>query len=212
MLPQPIQDLSDKLKYFPGVGSRSSQKLALDVMHLDEEKYNELILALSDARKNVGFCSRCGFFSEVNQLCSICTNTVRNHHQICLVEKPTDVITMEKSQMYRGKYHVLEHLISPLENTFAENTTIGKLFDVRLSGLFEQELKEQEIELILFFKVGFASEATTAYIREMIKQKKLEDRIKITRLATGLPLYYNPDTLDQATMARAFEDRREVLC
>ncbi len=212
MLPEPIVVLSDALRYFPGVGSRSSQKLALDVMHLSDEKYAELILALSAARENVGFCSRCGFFSEKGHLCGVCIEKTRNKKQICLVEKPNDVITMEKSQIYRGYYHVLDNLISPLDNMFAENTTIGKLFDMRLSGLFGETLKEGEkLELILFFKAGFSSEATTAYIREIIKERGLQDKIVITRLAQGLPLYYNPDTLDQATMARALEDRREVM-
>jgi recombination protein RecR len=212
MLPEPIAVLSDALRHFPGVGSRSSQKLALDVMHLSDEKYAELILALSAARENVGFCGRCGFFAEKGKLCGICLQPTRNNKQICLVEKPNDVITMEKSQIYRGYYHVLDHLISPLDNMFAENTTIGKLFDVRLSGLFQEIGKEGEkIELILFFKAGFSSEATTAYIREIIKERGFQNRISITRLAQGLPLYYNPDTLDQATMARALEDRREVM-
>jgi recombination protein RecR len=212
MLPTPIQDLSDKLRYFPGIGSRSSQKLALDVMHLSDEKFGELVVALADAREKVGFCPKCGFFSETENLCAICTNTTRNIMQICLVEKPTDVITMERGQIYRGYYHVLNHLISPLDNIFAENTTVGRLFDVRLSGLFGEGLKGgKNVELILFFKAGFASEATTAYIKERITESGFADRIKITRLATGLPLYYNPDTLDQATMARALEDRREVL-
>jgi recombination protein RecR len=206
MLPKAMQDLADKLKYFPGVGTRSSQKLALDVIHLSPEKYEELINAFNQARTEVGFCSQCGFFSQKNKLCEICGDQTRNKTQICLVEKPTDVISMEKSQIYRGYYHVLNALISPLDNIFAENTRIGELFEHRLNDL----TKLGDMEVILFFKAGFAGEATTAYIKEMIKDRDMTNDIKISRLAQGLPMYYNPDTLDQATMARALEDRRIV--
>jgi recombination protein RecR len=206
MLPKAMQELADKLKYFPGVGTRSSQKLALDVIHLEPEKYDELIHAFNQARNEVGFCRQCGFFAQKDQLCEICADQTRNKSQICIVEKPTDVISMEKSQIYRGYYHVLDALISPLDNIFAENTRIGELFEHRLHALSAQG----EMELILFFKAGFAGEATMAYIKELLKERGLSHKIKISRLAQGLPMYYNPDTLDQATMARALEDRRVV--
>jgi recombination protein RecR len=207
MLPKAMQDLADKLKYFPGVGTRSSQKLALDLIHLTPEKYDELIVAFNQARTDVGFCDQCGFFAQKSKLCEICSDQTRNRAQICLVEKPTDVISMEKGQIYRGYYHVLNALISPLDNIFAENTRIGELFEHRLGAL----TKSGDVEVILFFKAGFAGEATTAYIKELIKDRGLTEKIKISRLAQGLPMYYNPDTLDQATMARALEDRRVVL-
>jgi recombination protein RecR len=206
MLPKAMQDLSDKLKYFPGVGTRSSQKLALDVIHLDGQKYDELMSAFTQARSEVGFCDQCGFFAQKGKLCEICGDQTRNKTQICLVEKPTDVISVEKGQIYRGYYHVLNALISPLDNIFAENTRIGELFEHRLGDL----TKHGDVEVILFFKAGFAGEATTAYIRELIKDRGMMDKIKISRLAQGLPMYYNPDTLDQATMARALEDRRII--
>jgi recombination protein RecR len=207
MLPKAMQDLSDKLKYFPGVGTRSSQKLALDVIHLDGQKYDELMSAFAQARTEVGFCEQCGFFAQKGKLCEICSDQTRNKTQICLVEKPTDVISMEKSQIYRGYYHVLDALISPLDNIFAENTRIGQLFEHRLGQLTQVN----NLEIILFFKAGFAGEATTAYMKELLKQKNLDTKVKITRLAQGLPMYYNPDTLDQATMARALEDRRVIV-
>ena len=206
MLPKAMQDLSDKLKYFPGVGTRSSQKLALDLIHLSPDKYDELIIAFNEARNEVGFCSQCGFFAQKGKFCEICNDKGRNKSQICLVEKPTDVISMEKSQVYRGYYHVLNALISPLDSIFAENTRIGELFEHRINTL----ANIGNIELILFFKAGFAGEATTAYIKELIKDRNLTEKVKISKLAQGLPMYYNPDTLDQATMARALEDRRFI--
>jgi recombination protein RecR len=231
MLPKSIQDLAEKMRYFPGVGVRSSQKLALDVLQLSPEKYEELIGSLKNVRAEVCFCDNCGFFAQkeaeqkagvkINQLftlmqdqnhslqfvCEICKDTTRNLAQICLVEKATDVITVEKSQFYRGTYHVLQNLISPLDNIFAEDTSIGDLLERKIPKLL---VKYPKVELILFFKAGFSSEATTAYLKEVLKQRGLLDKVSLTKLAQGLPLYYNPDTLDQATMAKALEDRREA--
>lgn len=221
MLPESIENLAEKLRFFPGIGLRSSLKMAIDVLQLPQEKFDDLEKSLAEIRDKVKFCENCGFFAQnggenTNSdasldgkiLCEICKNKSRNTLQICLVEKPTDVITIEKSQVYRGFYHVLNNLISPLDNIFAENTTLSDLVDHRLPELLK--LSQHEIELILFFKAGFASQATTAYLQEFLKQKGLDKKVKITRLAQGLPLYYNPDTLDQATTAKALEDRREV--
>jgi recombination protein RecR len=215
MLPKAIQDLADNFQKFPGVGFKSSQKLALDVLQMKEEDYQDFFSAISQIRESVKFCDNCGFFAqkkletEVSCLCEICKNPTRKPFTICLVEKPTDVITLEKADIFNGQYQVLENLISPLENIYPENTKIGYFFNHRISKLLESD-PELKIELILFFKAGFAAEATTAYIRELIKEKSLEKNIILSKLAEGLPLYYNPDTLDQATMAKALEDRRTI--
>jgi recombination protein RecR len=219
MLPQPIQNLAQKLRAFPGVGSRSSQKLALDFLQLAEADYLELLAAMQTVRREVKFCSNCGFFAQTKDevgLCEICKDGSRNSAQICLVEKPTDVLSVEKSQVYRGLYHVLNNLISPLDNVFAQDTTLNELIQTRLPEVIAGRQKggggvaNSQIELILFFKAGFAAEATTAYLREAIANLPKGPKLSITRLAHGLPMYYNPDTLDQATMARALEDRRHV--
>ena len=210
MLPKPLFDLALKLQYFPGVGVRSSQKLALDLLELEPDKYGELLEALSSVRAQIKFCVQCGFFAEegaASGLCDICRDARRKPKQICLVEKPTDVLTVEKSEIFKGHYHVLENLISPLDNVFAEHTTLGALVE-RIKTLLDTP--GATVELILFFKAGFSGEATTAYLKDLLSERGLEERVTITRLAQGLPMYYNPDTLDQATMVRALEDRREV--
>jgi recombination protein RecR len=173
-------------------------------------------------RESVHFCNNCGFFAQ-QELCQICQDENRNRWQICLVEKPTDIVSVEKSHVYNGHYHVLNNLISPLDNIFVEDTTIHDLLERRIPELLEgsratsqvlpMQVTQQNptVELIVFFKSGFAGEATIAYIKEALKEKKLDTRVTITRLAQGLPLYYNPDTLDQATMAKALEDRREIV-
>lgn len=207
MLPPALEEFSEKLRMFPGIGKRSSQKLAIDVLQLSDGQFRELTEGLERVRHQIRFCQNCGFFAQ-DELCEICKNPKRQERQICLVEQPTDVLTVEKSHSYFGRYHVLRKLISPLDNVFPEDTTLADLFSRRLPELLKTD-RELSVELILFFKAGFPSEATTAYIREKIKELGWP-QVKITRLAQGLPLYYNPDTLDQATMAKALEDRREV--
>jgi recombination protein RecR len=207
MLPPALEELSEKLRMFPGIGKRSSQKLAIDVLQLSPAQFQDLSESLERVRRSIQFCQNCGFFAQ-DELCEICKNPKRQERQICLVEQPTDVLTVEKSHSYFGRYHVLRKLISPLDNIFPEDTTLADLFNRRIPSLLQAN-EEQNLELILFFKAGFASEATTAYIREKLQELNWP-QVKVTRLAQGLPLYYNPDTLDQATMAKALEDRREV--
>jgi recombination protein RecR len=205
MLPEPIANLAQSFRKLPGIGIKSSQKMAIDILQMKEDELELLLQSINDTRTKVKFCQKCGYFSE-NFLCNICSNDNRNHSQICIVEKPTDIIALEKSEIYRGVYHVLEKLISPLDNIFANNTTVDKLLTTVKEGVAEGK----ELELILFLKAGFAGQATTIYIKELLTNNNLMNSVKITRLAQGLPLYYNPDTLDNATMIRAIEDRREV--
>ncbi len=208
MLPSVIEELAEKLRVFPGIGKKSSQKLSIDVLQLTQNQFDELINSLMNARQKVRFCSNCGFFAQ-DELCEICKNKSRDQRQICLVEKPTDVLIIEKSHNYFGTYHVLKKLISPLDNIFPPDTTIDDLFHRRIKNLLDQS--NDNVELILFFRNGFAAEATTAYINQKIKELNLQDKIYLTRLAQGLPLYYNLDSLDQATIAKAIEDRRKVF-
>jgi recombination protein RecR len=205
MLPESISNLALSLRKLPGIGIKSSQKMAIDILQMKEDEIELLLTSIKQTRTKVKFCHQCGYFAE-NFLCDICSNENRNHAQICIVEKPTDIIALEKSEIYRGVYHVLDKLISPLDNVFANNTTIDDL----LVTIKEEVHKGKDLELILFLKPGFAGQATTVYIKELLINNNLTKQIKITRLAQGLPLYYNPDTLDNATMIRAIEDRREI--
>lgn len=254
MLPSIIQKVSEEIQKLPGVGRRGAGKMALDILNLNQEQFNHFQNSILKMRKEVFFCPNCGFFADnsvnsiansdnqnekvfnnylhdflpflAKDLCSICANIERNPYQICVVEKATDILNIEKSQIYHGFYHVLGKLISPLDRIFAENTTLFGLFEriYSLLNLLENQNsnnitnKKQkttpnipQIELILFFKTGFSAEATTAYIREKIEQESLQNQVKLTKLAEGLPLYYNPDNLDQATMIKALEDRKNIF-
>jgi recombination protein RecR len=219
MLPNVLEDVVTKLKEFPGLGTRSSRKLALDILDLDPEQYDAWVDAMTKMRNEIGFCDQCGFFASLGTagalvdgdqariLCAICNDRKRNPKQICVVEKPTDVLLIERSENYSGLYFVLGGLISPLDNIFAEDTAINELLTTRLSSVKLES--DEHIEVILFFRAGFSADATTAYIKEKLLHISSVP-VVVSKLAQGLPLYYNPDTLDQATMSLALSDRREV--
>ena len=203
MLPESLIRFSQALQNFPGIGKRSSQKLAMDMLELDEKDYGELLSSLDDARQKINFCSISGVFCE-GETSPMLTDPSRNTNQICLVERPVDVVAFERGDVYTGNYHVLGKLISPLEGVFAEDTNIPKLFE-RLADT------DENIELIIFLKDCFETDATVAYIRENLINSKLSERVTISRLAQGLPLYFNSDSLDSATIVKALEDRRVAV-
>jgi recombination protein RecR len=144
MLPKNIQNLAEEFQKLTGVGKRSSLKLSIDLLQLNNDDYQAFQVALKNMRLETTFCYKCVFFAEGNREshqqfeCEFCKNPNRNQTQICLVEKPTDVLNIEKSQIYRGLYHCLNNLISPLDNIFAENTTLNKLW-LRLEDLISQK-------------------------------------------------------------------------
>jgi recombination protein RecR len=210
MLPAQIEEVSTEFRKLPGVGVRGSQKIALDILQLNSDNFVSFLQSLENMRKEVTFCSNCGFFAEKTSnlpLCNICKDASRLNHQICLVEKATDIITVEKSQSFRGVYHVLEKLISPLDNIFPQDTKLNELLEHRL---ISELPKSPIIELIIFFKQGFSADATTAYLVERLKQMGLSEKVKITKLAQGLPMYFNTETLDSETLSRAIQDRKEI--
>ena len=209
MLPSVVLEVIDSFQKIPGLGKRSSQKLALDLLELSPENYIELVTKIQEMKEIIKFCQICGFFCD-RDICNICTNPVRSRNQICLVEKTTDVLNIEKTQVYSGTYHILNKLISPIDNIFVQQTKLLDLLQLRLPELIERLKPDQTIELVIFFKAGFSADSTLAYIKDFIRQKDWRGKIFITKLAEGLPLYYNPDNLDQATVIRAIEDRRSV--
>jgi recombination protein RecR len=203
MLPDSIQQFSEVLRTLPGVGKRSSQKLALDLLALPVEEYQSLLIKLDEMRKKVQYCSVSGVLSET-PISPMLSDTHRNQRLICVVQDPTDVLSVEKSAIYNGTYHVLFQLINPLENIFVDATTIPKLLQ-RISDA------GSSVELVFFLKNSFAAEATVSYIKKSIDELSLPYDVKLTRLAQGLPLHFSTEYLDQATMVKAFEDRRPVV-
>jgi recombination protein RecR len=207
MLPILIQEVADEFRLFPGVGRKNAQKLALDILNLDPEKFDQLSKLMQAMRQQVHFCQNCGFFAQ-QQICEICTGKNRQDSLICLVENPVDILTLEKAETYKGKYFVLEKLISPLDNVFPENTKIFDLFNRRIQEVLKTS---EKVELIVFLKNSFASESTIAYLKEYIVSQNLSSKVVLTRMAQGLPLYFNPESVDSATVSKALIGRTSVV-
>ncbi|GAB4149174.1 MAG: recombination mediator RecR [Patescibacteria group bacterium] len=214
MLPESITKVTEKLMQFPALGRRSSQKIALQILEQNETEFKQFVDDLEEMKRSVTFCPTCHFFSEKNLECNVCQDRTRKDWQLCVVEKATEAIVMEKSMVFRGRYHVLGKLISPLDNVFAQNTNIPslmerlqKMVEVKKAAALDDSSKFQQIELILFLQPSFNAEATTAYIREKIKELDLENYVRLSKMAQGLPSFYNVDTLDQETLAKSIEGR-----
>lgn len=217
MLPIQIENVIEQLSSLQGLGKKGSQKISLELLELSLEDLKKLLENIAIMKNQVKFCTNCGFFSSStnNQTCSIClkaANNERESKKICIVEKAVDVLNLEKTLIYNGVYHVLENLISPIDNKFITDTKISDLFERRIPKLLTQQTSgnNSTIELILFLKPSFAADATIAYLKDLIIAKNYQNVVFLSQLAQGLPLYYNSDNLDQATMIKALEDRKNL--
>jgi recombination protein RecR len=192
-----IQDLIDELGRLPGIGPKSAQRLAFHVLQAEAADVNRLATALTRVKELVRFCSVCFNVAESEQ-CRICRDPRRTDETICVVEEPKDVVAIEKTGEFRGRYHVLGGAINPLEGVGPDSLRIRELM-TRLSG---GEVKE----LILATDPNTEGEATATYIALLVKPMGLS----VTRLASGLPVGGDLEYADEVTLGRAFEGRRAV--
>ena len=186
-----------RLSRLPGIGERGAQRIALHLLHAPEEESRELSRILGELRERVGFCPRCGFYTE-GQLCYICANQRRRQGLLCVVEQPAEVISLEKSAAFRGRYHVLGGVISPLDGIHPE--------DLAIDSLLERIREEKIVELVLALSGGIEGETTSLYLAECLNATS----VRITRLARGLPAGGTLEYMDEATLQRAFEGRVEL--
>jgi recombination protein RecR len=191
-----LDGLIRRLSRLPGIGARSAQRIALHLLHAPAQESGELARCLNEAREGVGFCARCGFYSE-GDLCSICADARRRAGVLCVVEQPVDVLSLEKSGAFQGRYQVLGGVISPLDGIHPENLAIDSLV-----GRIEPE---RIMEVVLALSAGVEGETTALYIAERLQHLPL----RVTRLARGLPVGSNLEYTDEATLQRAFEGRVE---
>jgi recombination protein RecR len=191
-----LDGLIRRLSRLPGIGARSAQRIALHLLHAPAQESVELARCLNEAREGVGFCARCGFYSE-GDLCSICADARRRAGVLCVVEQPVDVLSLEKSGAFQGRYQVLGGVISPLDGIHPENLAIDSLV-----GRIEPE---RIMEVVLALSAGVEGETTALYIAERLQHLPL----RVTRLARGLPVGSNLEYTDEATLQRAFEGRVE---
>ncbi|MFI7021118.1 recombination mediator RecR [Micromonospora sp. NPDC049900] len=192
-----IQDLIDELGRLPGVGPKSAQRIAFHVLSADPADVNRLAGALRKVKDLVRFCTSCYNVAESEQ-CRICRDPRRGNEVICVVEEPKDVVAIERTGEFRGRYHVLGGAINPLEGIGPDNLRIRELL-TRLSG---GEVRE----LILATDPNTEGEATATYLALMVKPMG----ISVTRLASGLPVGGDLEYADEITLGRAFEGRRAV--
>ena len=192
-----IQDLIDELGRLPGVGPKSAQRIAFHVLSADPADVNRLAVALRKVKEQVRFCTICFNVAESEQ-CRVCRDTRRTSEVLCVVEEPKDVVAIERTGEFRGRYHVLGGAINPLEGVGPDNLHIREL----LLRLGTGEVKE----LILATDPNTEGEATATYLALMIKPMG----IAVTRLASGLPVGGDLEYADEITLGRAFEGRRAV--
>ncbi len=180
----------------PGVGPKSAQRLALHILKRPEAEVEALAAALIEAKKQVGLCSVC-FHLSAEPICEICRSPNRDHTTICVVADSRDVIALEKTREFKGKYHVLGGVISPIDGVGPEQLTI--------TALQRRVSQQQPQEVILAISPSIEGETTTLYIGQLLKPFT-----KVTRIAFGLPVGGDLEYADEVTLARALEGRREL--
>jgi recombination protein RecR len=192
-----IQDLIDALGRLPGIGPKSAQRIAFHILQSDSEVASALVDSIRTVRERVKFCIHCGNVSEESE-CRICRDPRRENSSICVVEESKDVIAIERTREFRGKYHVLGGAISPIDGIGPEQLRIREL----MTRLADSEITE----VILATDPNLEGEATATYLSRLIKPMG----IKVSRLASGLPVGGDLEYSDEVTLGRAFEGRRDV--
>jgi len=192
-----IQDLIDALGRLPGIGPKSAQRIAFHILQSESETAASLVDAIRTVKERVRFCTECGNVSEEEQ-CRICRDPRRDNTAICVVEESKDVIAIERTREFRGKYHVLGGAISPIDGIGPDQLRIRELM-VRLAD-------SSVTEVILATDPNLEGEATATYLARALKPLGL----KVSRLASGLPVGGDLEYADEVTLGRAFEGRRRV--
>ncbi len=196
-LPEPLTVLVAALSRLPGIGPRSAERLALHVVQSDPAQIEFLAHALAEARRRIRSCEKCGALTEQSP-CEICEHPGRDAHALCIVERPTDVITLEKSGAFRGRYHVLGGRLSPVNGVGPE--------DLNLDALDRRLAAEPIREVILALGTDVEGDATAHYLAQRLAARA----VQVTRLAAGLPAGAGLDFADDLTLSRALEGRRPL--
>jgi recombination protein RecR len=193
----PVQSLIDELGRLPGIGPKSAQRIAFHLLKLPAEDAARLTRAISEAKERVTFCARCFNVSEGSE-CTICADSRRDTTMLCVVEEPRDIVAVEKTGEFRGRYHVLQGAISPIEGIGPEQ--------LRIKELLARLEPEAITEVILATNPNIEGEATAMYLARLLKPLGF----KVTRIASGLPVGGDLEYADEVTLGRALEGRRDV--
>ncbi len=193
----PINRLIDEFSKLPGIGKKTAQRLAFHVINMNANDVESLSKAIIDAKKDIVYCDICCNISDSNP-CSMCSNKNRDSSLICVVEDPRDVLAMERSREFKGQYHVLHGVISPMDGIGPDMIKIKEL----VKRLSNQDVKE----IIMATNPTIEGEATAMYIARLLKPMG----IKVTRIAHGLPVGGDLEYADEVTISKALEGRREI--
>lgn len=194
---KPLNKLINELSRLPGIGGKTAQRLAFHILSMEDGEAFALADAIKEAKTSMKFCSVCGNLTDVDP-CAICSDDTRDKSIICVVESPRDVVAMEKIKEYRGLYHVLHGVISPMEGRGPD--------DINLRSLI-MRLQDKDVrELIIATNPNIEGEATAMYIARLVKPAG----IKVTRIAHGIPVGGDLEYADEVTLLKAVEGRREL--
>lgn len=194
--PAAIEKLIDEFARLPGIGYKTAQRLTLHVLNLPQDEVTQFAEALIKARGTLSFCSVCGNFTEKDP-CAVCSNPTRDHNTICVVEQPKDIMSIEKIRDYNGVYHVLHGNISPMHGRGPQDINIKELV-----ARMNREVKE----VIVATNPTIEGEATAMYISRVLHPLE----IKVTRIASGMPVGGDLDYADEVTLSKAMEGRKEI--
>ncbi len=201
MLSPSVDNLVAQLTHLPGIGTRTAQRLAFHLLSTGKEEALALAQAIEEVKERVRFCRECGNLTE-EELCAICVDVRRDRSVVCVVEQPADVISLERTHEYRGLYHVLGGSLSPLDGVEPEHLRIDELLRRVAEGSVE--------EVLLATNPNMTGEATAAFLADRVRALPGNGGVRVTRLASGLPVGGDLEYADEVTLGRALAGRREL--
>ena len=196
MLSAAVENLVAQLTRLPGVGSRTAHRFAFHLLRVPEDEALALAAAIKDVKERVRFCNECGNLTE-EEICAICLDARRDHSVICVVEHPVDLISLERTHEFRGLYHVLGGSLSPIDGVEPEH--------LRIDELLRRVERNGVVEVVLATNPNMTGEATASFLAD-----RLRGRVRVTRLASGLPVGGDLEYADEVTLGRALSGRREM--
>jgi recombination protein RecR len=196
-LPEPLTELIEQLRKLPGIGAKGAQRLAFHILKNPREEAERLCDAIRGVKERVTYCSVCNNITDTDP-CVFCTNPARDQHVICVVEEPQNVSVVEKTGGFKGAYHVLMGVLSPLHGIGPD--------DLKIKGLLNRVADGRAEEVILATSPTVEGEATALYLARLLKPLG----VRVTRIAMGIPVGSDIEYADEITMTRAMEGRREV--
>ncbi len=197
MYPDSLKNLIEAFKFLPGIGEKTAERLAFSVLELEDEQVELFSSCLMDVNTKIHKCSHCNTLTD-QELCNVCSDSTRDGNLLCVVEDARSVFLFEKLGMFHGRYHVLNGLISPLDGINPE--------DIGIADLIDRIQEEHYDEIIFAFKPSIEGETTSLYIKRVLDGMNL----KITRLASGVPIGADMEYVDSLTLERALNDRKVI--